>query len=391
MNLSVKQQEFLDLVSSGRNVFLTGKAGTGKSFVLKEAMKVLTEQNKKFVAIAPTGIAASNIEGQTIHSMFGLTPFGVWDFETCNFLRGEKRKLLQAIQVIFVDEISMLRPDILDAMNWTMIKNGCEPLTSKQIIFTGDLKQLPAILDDNTRSVLYRTYDGEVFTDAKIYEKMEVVTIELDVVQRQSDPEFIDNLNIIREGGRSPYFRQFVSNAPNGIVLAPHNATVDRYNQAGLAALSGEEYVFEAKITGNVKADDFNFESTVRVKNGAKVMYLFNSRNNNLVNGTLGIFVSHSDCHYIRVGEVDYALEQVLCVKKEYVLNKAEDKLELVEIGSIYQYPIKLAYALSIHKSQGLTFEEVTVDLSKPCFQKGQMYVALSRVTSPKGLRIITG
>jgi ATP-dependent exoDNAse (exonuclease V) alpha subunit len=125
------------------------------------------------------------------------------------------------------------------------------------------------------------------------------------------------------------------------------------------------------------------------MKQGAKIMYLVNSQENNLVNGTIGIFVSHAGCHFIRVGEVDYALNPYCFTKMEYVLNEKKDALELQEIGTIEQYPIKLAYALSIHKSQGLTFDELTVDLSKPCFQKGQLYVALSRVKTPDGLGII--
>jgi ATP-dependent DNA helicase PIF1 len=389
MNLARKQQEFLDAVLEGKNVFLTGKAGTGKSFVLRKAIDTLTQLSKKVIAVAPTGIAASNVGGQTIHSLFSLNPFGVLEYDTCNFLRGEKRRLLDAVEVVIIDEVSMLRPDILDAMNWTLIKNGCKPLLTKQLIFTGDLLQLPPVLDDNTRSVLYQTYDGENFDQAKVYQKLDVIEIELDEVQRQSDPEFIENLNVVREGGKSEYFRQFVNNEAAGVILAPHNSTVQRYNEEGLSKLPGEEFVFKATVTGNVKADDFNLETVVRVKNGAKIMYLLNSKNNPLVNGTLGIFVSYNDCHYIRVGSVDYALDIELCVKREYVFNADQDRLELVEIGSISQYPIKLAYALSIHKSQGLTFDEVTVDLTRPCFQKGQLYVALSRVKSPQGLRIM--
>lgn len=173
-------------------------------------------------------------------------------------------------------------------------------------------------------------------------------------------------------------------------LLAPHNSTVATYNLAGLNAVNEKEHVFEAVVTGNAKANEFNVESTVRVKNGCKIMYLINSKNNNLVNGTLGTFVVKDDDNYfIKVGEVEYAIEKAIFHKQEYVLNGDKDKLELVEIGSISQMPIKLAYALSIHKSQGLTFEEITIDLTLPCFQRGQLYTALSRVTGPKGLRII--
>lgn len=389
MDFSKNQHLFIDHLLKGDNIFLTGKAGTGKTTIVRESIRQLKQKGRKVIAIAPTGVAANNIGGQTIHSMFSINPYGVASFQTGNFLKGEKRRMLDSVDTIFIDEISMLRPDVLDAINWTLLKNGCDGLHTKQIIFIGDLKQLPSPLDDNTRSVLYRTYDGEEFFQAKVYSKLNVINIELDEVLRQSNEDFIHALNIIREGGKSEYFRRFVGTDPKGIILAPHNTTVDSYNRAGLAAINQPTFTFTAKITGNVKADDFNLPTIVNVKNGAKIMYLVNSTNGELINGTLGIFITHKDCHYIRVGEIDYAITPVQFSKKEYVLNDDKNELELRELGSIEQMPIKLAYALSIHKAQGLTFDEVTIDLSRPCFQKGQMYVALSRVRTPEGLRII--
>ena len=346
---------------------------------------MLRESGKKVIAIAPTGIAANNIDGQTIHSMFGLTPFGVLSFDTCKFLKSGKKEVIRKADVIIIDEVSMLRPDILDAINWTMKKNGLPGLKTKQVIFVGDLAQLPAVLDDNTRSVLYETYDGDQFFYSKIHKDLNVKEIELSEVLRQTNEEFISHLNIIRMGGKSEYFKQFVNNEPEGIILAPHNTTVQFYNEKGLAAQKGETFTFNAIITGTAKPEEFQFEKTVRVKNGCKIMYLVNSQDNPLRNGTLGIFVSHNDCHYIRVGGVDYALSPINITKKVYVYSPITDKLELKEVGSIEQIPIKLAYALSIHKSQGLTFDSVTIDLTLPCFQKGQMYVALSRVRTPEG------
>jgi ATP-dependent DNA helicase PIF1 len=389
MGYTNKQKYFIDLLLSGKNIFLTGKAGTGKSFIVKEAIEILKANRKKVAAVAPTGISANNIEGQTIHSLFQINPYGICSFTTCNFLKSAKREVLSKIDTLFIDEVSMLRPDILDGMHWTLKKNGLDGLEKRQIIFIGDLHQLPPILKDNERSVLYQTYDGDTFDFAKIYKKLDVEVIELDEVLRQTNEDFIHALNIIRGGGKSEYFRQFVTNSPAGIILAPHNSTVEEYNQDGLNNQAGEELTFDAIIDGEAKPEDFHLERRIRVKNGCKIMYLVNSQNNPLRNGTLGTFVSHNGCHYIRVNDTDFALDMVTLSKKTYVYNSEMDCLELVDLGSITQYPFKLAYALSIHKAQGLTFDEVTIDLRRPCFQKGQMYVALSRVRTPEGLKII--
>jgi ATP-dependent exoDNAse (exonuclease V) alpha subunit len=390
LELTTKQQVFLDAVKAGKNIFLTGKAGTGKSFIIRKAMEMLKETGRRVIAVAPTGIAANNIDGATIHSTFSVRPFGVISFEECNFLKPGSRDVMKKANTVIVDEVSMLRPDTLDAMHWTLIKNGLPGLDKKQVIFVGDLKQLPPILEDNTRAVLYRTYEGDRFTDAQVYPRLEVITIELDEILRQSNPDFIEALNVIREGGKHPYFRQFVGLEPKGVILAPYNATVQAYNEAGLNAQSGELFTFQAEISGNAKPQDFQLEEQIQVKHGCKIMYLVNSNDNPLRNGTLGTYIVRGENQFIRVGLTDWKLETTTITKKQYVYDKTEDSLKLREIGSITQFPFKLAYALSIHKSQGLTFDEVTIDLRRPCFQKEQMYVALSRVRGPEGLRIIT-
>jgi ATP-dependent exoDNAse (exonuclease V) alpha subunit len=388
MQLTNKQEYFLEQCRQGKSIYLSGKAGTGKSTIVKIAIEELSK-NKRVIAIAPTGIAANNIGGQTIHSMFNLNPYGILDYEALNFLKGEKRVMLSKVDTIFIDEVSMVRPDILDAIDLTLKKNGCKKLSQMQVVYIGDLKQLPPILKDNDRAILYQSYDGDFFYHSKFYQKHKPLEIELDEVVRQSDEEFINNLNIVRDGGKSEYFKKFLTKEKKGIILAAYNSTVQMYNEEGLKSINQPLMEFEAQVEGNVKAEDFNLERVVRVKNGCKIMYLTNSKDNELYNGALGIFVSHNDCYYIRIGNIDYPLNKIRNAKKEYVYNKITDSLELTEKGSIEQYPIKLAYAISIHKSQGMTFNEVTIDLSKPCFEKGQLYVALSRVKTPAGLNII--
>jgi ATP-dependent exoDNAse (exonuclease V) alpha subunit len=391
MKYTSKQDIFLDAVMQGQNIFLTGKAGSGKSFIVKEAIKKLRKSGKKVVALAPTGIAANNIGGQTIHSFFSIPPFGMVTYETANFIKNEKRRILDLVDVIFIDEISMARADLLDGINITLLKNGCKKINKFQFVFIGDMKQLKPVVEDNMKSVLLQNYKGIEWYNARCMSKINPKEIELTEIVRQSDPEFIAALNIIREGGKSEYFRQFLHNEPNGIILAPHNSTVTKWNNIGLQSLSTELYTFKATIEGTAKLQDFNLEPIIQVKNGAKIMYLINSSdNNNLFNGTLGIFIEDDEGFFIDVKGVQYPLEPIKLSKKQYILNKDESDFELKEIGSITQYPFKLAYALTIHKSQGLTFESVTLDLTKSVFESGQLYVALSRVTGPDGLRIIT-
>jgi ATP-dependent DNA helicase PIF1 len=388
MEYSKSQKEAFDLALSGENIFLTGKAGTGKSFITKEIIRKLSK-TKNVICVAPTGVAANNVGGATIHSTFSLPVFGVINFENCSFLKTGKRSVLKKIDVLVIDEVSMLRPDVLDGINLTMIKNGCKNLREIQIILIGDLKQLEAPMDDNFKTMILRDYDGFDFKSSKIYKDLNCKEIELVEVLRQTDTEFIDNLNLVRDGIKAPYFRKFISNETKGVVLAPHNATVKRYNQIGLDSLNSKLFVYETTVSGNVKPSDFNVDDKLELKDGCKVMYLVNSKNNILVNGTLGTFRKVDGKEFIEVNGLNHFVERVKFVKKEYVYNEELNELLLEETGSIEQFPLKLAYAISIHKSQGLTFDECTIDLTKPCFANGQLYVALSRVKSPDGLKII--
>lgn len=389
MTLSPDQQFAYEQALEGKNIFLTGKAGTGKSHVVKEIIKKLSERKKNIAVLGTTGIAAINVGGQTVHSFFSIPIFGIIEFDDCFYVKKDKRRLWMSVDTIVIDEVSMLRPDQLDAINYTLLKNDCGSIKDKQLIFVGDMKQLQPVLETNAKARLYELYKGEFFTDAHIYESLSVIEINLETIHRQNDESFIENLNIVRDGGKSDYFKQFVSNETNGIILAPHKITVEKYNYEGLNSIEGDTITFKATYSGEkVNPEDFNLEDVVNVKNGAKVMFLKNDRNRNLANGTIGTFVVEDDLYFFERDGIKYKIELCTFEKKEYFVN-SQYKLELRNVGEITQMPIKLAYALTIHKSQGLTFENVTIDLTKKCFASGQLYVALSRVTSPNGLRII--
>lgn len=387
MNFSNDQQKAVDSIIEGKNIFLTGKAGTGKSFVIKECIKILQRAKKNVAILGTTGIAANNIGGQTLHSFFKVPINGVATFEKCFYTKIETREIWDMTKVIIIDEVSMLRPDTLDSINWTLVKNKCRSLRSKQIIFIGDLKQLPPVVIDNEIMELEQKYGGLSFLDSEICEKLHLEAIELTTIHRQSDPEFIENLNILRDGGKSEYFKQFVTDQTNGIILCPHKATAGVYNTSELNKIDSETFTSEAVIQGNnIKVEDFNIEKTLHLKDGCRVMFLLNL--GRLVNGSIGTLEIKDNKLYFNDSEGRVLICKEEFEKKEYYL-KDNGKLDLRKVGSIMQYPLKLAYALTIHKSQGLTFENVTIDLRKKCFEKGQLYTAISRVKSPKGLNLI--
>lgn len=403
MEFKEKQLEFLKKFKEGDNIFLSGKAGTGKSTIVNEAIK-WAEANKKNVAkLAPTGVAANNIGGQTIHSFFKL-PFGEEiTLKNTRVPKDETIDILNATDIFIIDEVSMLRPDVLQSCFWTMFKGKVHDYLGKQFIFVGDLAQLEAVIKDEELNTLIDRFGGTKFHDAMDFPTLEVDTIELDEIVRQSDNEFIDALNEIREGRTSDYFKQFTTKEAKGIILAPYNKVVDTYNKIGLDKHPGTPEVFQNKAFGRAYLKDFDLPETITLKEGCKIMCMINNSNTGIFNGAIGTYTKTAiekwdeakgrkvsePCPGIKLenGRV-VPLPAYKYEKKEYVKGK-DGNLEQKVIGHVLGYPIKLAYALSIHKSQGLTFEEITVDLKKPCFAEGQLYTALSRVKTPQGLNLI--
>ena len=398
MKLTSGQQKFIDYALSGKNIFLTGKAGTGKSFVINEFIK---RCNKNVAKLGTTGIAAVNIGGQTVHSFFGINPFEVYNGRNAKRLTAQKRDVINKTDVIIIDEVSMMRVDVLDAINGTIMFNRCGYLSDKQIIFVGDMKQLPVIQSGKEQHIINSIYKSHSFYDAKCYKYLNVQEIELTEIKRQNDVRFIEALNKIRDGGKDDYFKSFVSDKPNnGIILAPHNETVNKYNVEELNKLQGELITLKSHIEGDINPKNYPVDPEIHVKNGARIMYCVNNKEAGLVNGDIGTLVIRDDRFFFVRNGYETEIKRHTFENRKYVVVEVKketkdgkiiyvEELQLKKIGEMNQYPIKLAYALSIHKSQGMTFDEVTVDISRRCFAPGQMYVALSRCRTPKGLKII--
>lgn len=379
MTFTTEQQNAIDLIKSGKSIFLTGKAGTGKSTLLNELKSIL---KGRAVFLATTGIAASNIGGETVHSFFSIKPFGFLKEDNANWVKREKRNILEQIRTIVIDEVSMLRPDVLDCINWTLEKNIGRTIKSYQLIFVGDMKQLMPVYKPEDLSQCQETYKGITWEYAKCIEEKQIniQTIELTEIKRQSDLEFIEALNQVRDGQHTSYFDK-IKSVGKGVVLAPYNKQVSDYNVIALQSLPGNFITLECNKSENYKPGSTIAEEVLLLKDGCKVMYLKNDEY--FYNGYIGTF---------RQGFNGFELDGIPIKTHTWYTYKYDYKngiIQPVEDQWITQLPVKPAYALTIHKAQGLTFDEIIVDLSKNTFAEGQLYTALSRVRTPQGLSII--
>ena len=406
-------KQALQIIHYTRNsLFLTGKAGTGKSTLLRY---IASTTKKKHVILAPTGIAAINAGGVTLHSFFKLpfhpllpndTRYSVRNIRNTLRYNGEKIKMLRELELIIIDEISMVRADIIDFIDKVLrvyCRNMREPFGGKQMLFVGDIYQLEPVLKEEDRQLLHNFYQGYFFFDAIVFRTFRLISIELRKVYRQSDPVFINILDHIRSNhatdadlallNKRVTTNQVVpSDNEMRITLSTRRDTVDYINQQELAKLSGDTVVFTGIIKGEFPENSLPTPIKLEVKPGAQVIFIKNDMSHRWVNGTLGtvtcIDKSKQIITVVTDDKKEYDVEPDQWENIRYHFNEKEQKIEDELIGTYIQFPLRLAWAITIHKSQGLTFKNVNIDFTGGVFAGGQTYVALSRCTSLEGINL---
>ena len=404
-------QDALQLITHTRqSVFLTGKAGTGKSTFLKY---ICNHTRKKYVVLAPTGIAAINAGGVTLHSFFKL-PFRPMlpDDPDLSLSHGrifeffkypkEKRKIIAEVDLIIIDEISMVRADIIDCVDRILrvySGNMRLPFGGKQLLFVGDVFQLEPVVPSDQKEILSLFYASPFFFSARVFKDINLVPIELQKVYRQTDPVFINVLDRIRNNAarkqeldtlNGRYFPSFEpQNEDMYITLATRRDQVDFINEKKLAELPGEEYVSVGKIEGDFPESSLPTQLNLSIKEQAQVIFTDNDYERRWVNGTIGMVSGideNGNVYVLLESGVEHLVEPTSWRNYKYKYNEKERRIEEEIVGTFEQLPIRLAWAITVHKSQGLTFSRVVVDLTGGVFAGGQTYVALSRCTSLEGL-----
>lgn len=408
-------QDALRLVQFTHNsLFLTGKAGTGKSTFLKY---VCATTKKKFVVLAPTGIAAINAGGSTLHSFFKLPFYPLLPNDPRfssparlrDFLRYNKAQLktIQKVELIIIDEISMVRADIIDFIDRILriyTHNLRVPFGGKQLLLVGDIFQLEPVVKGDERTILEKFYPSPYFFSANVFKEMSLVSIELTKVYRQKDPAFVGILNHIRNNAALPADLQLLNTrvtasdtaeASDGelrITLATRRDTVDFINRKQLDAIKEKPFILRGEIKGEFSESALPTLMDLTLKPGAQIIFVKNDRNKQWVNGTIGTIIDYdrdAEHLHIRTDEgKNVTVERAEWSNVRYTYNEEEKKIEEEELGVFIQFPVKLAWAITIHKSQGLTFKNVTIDFTGGVFAGGQAYVALSRCTSLEGIRL---
>ena len=401
IKFSEESLKVIDLYQNSKeNLFITGKAGTGKSTLLKH----ISSLDEDAILLAPTGIAAINVDGETVHSFFKLKPG--YELDEAKHMRIDKQMITKfnPVRTIIIDEISMIRADILDAIDVLLkrVKQIDTPFGSVRMIFIGDLFQLPPVLMRNEKEKFLKNYDSAYFFSANVFEPKDLFSTpfllkvcELKEIYRQRDPLFTSILNAVRTNSitseQLAKLNQQVSQSVKDdmrINLVSTNALANTINANKLSAIEGNEIKFHASHSGNIENLKPN-DKEVTLKVGAQVMFLNNDPKKRWVNGTIGVVLGESEAYdeesdeVYNVLEVELENKQVVQVSpytweiSKYVFNAG--RFNRKEIGTFTQIPLKLAWAITIHKSQGKTFEKVKIDLGRGSFAHGQTYVALSR------------
>ena len=398
--------------ATGRSVFLTGKAGTGKTTFLKYITETTT---KRFVVLAPTGVAAINAGGSTIHSFFQLPlcPYLpdvkelITEYqmpERYRSLRKERVKIIRTLDLLIIDEISMVRADLLDAVDMTLRKyrRNDRPFGGVQLLMIGDAQQLSPVVKDNERQYMTQVYPSPYFFHSKALSKLSYVTIELQKVHRQKDADFLEILNAVRENRLTAQLLSRLNSRVGAelpamedgtepIRLTTHNVRAEEVNTRKLAELPGDPYSFIAQIDGEFPEHAYPAEEELQLKPGAQVMFIRNDSDGNYYNGKLGK-VEKITNGVVTVLDREGKLIDVTLVEwpnAQYELDDESGEICQNVIGTFRQVPLRVAWAITIHKSQGLTFDNVVIDAGA-AFAFGQVYVALSRCRSLEGITMET-
>lgn len=401
------EQALKMLESSSNNLFITGNAGTGKSTLLEYFKKTTT---KKAAILAPTGVAALNIEGQTIHSFFLIPPNITPDKVLDHKLPDKRKKMIASIDMIIIDEASMLRADLLDCIDVSLRYHRKEeniPFGGVQMVFIGDLYQLPPVVVGEEKEIFQNYYSSPYFFSAKAMQEVDMTFLELEKIYRQTDNEFISLLNKVRNNSINYAELQILNkrldidcdndNSKDFVItLTTTNAAADEKNIKELEKLDTFSETFIGEIDGEFSKQSLPTQLQLELKEGAQVMMLNNDSAARWVNGSIGKIT--------KIEFDDLEMDDVLTVKLDngksvritkhswkihkYFFNEQTQKLDTEIAGSFEQFPLRLAWAVTIHKSQGKTFEKVIIDIGRGTFAHGQIYVALSRCTSLEGITL---
>lgn len=405
IELNEQFKRALDLMeNTDKNIFITGKAGTGKSTLL-EYFRTIT--CKKIIVLAPTGVAALNVRGETIHSFFGFKPDVT--LQAIKKLKSKGAKTYKEIDIIVIDEISMVRADLLDCIDYFLRLNGRDsnkPFGGIQMIFIGDLYQLPPVVTSKEKRIFCEHYESAYFFDADVFKNLQMEFIELEKVYRQKDAGFIELLNRIRNNTITEEDIRILNNRVGlrldkgeddfVVYLTTLNEMAYKINNEYLDKLPGKTYQWTAEIEGEFDQNAFPTDYLLTIKPGAQIMMLNNDPMGRWMNGSIGrvLNVRYSKkegCDTIAVQLQDSGREHITPFTWEvfhFYYNEKTKMIESETVGQFTQYPLKLAWAVTIHKSQGKTFDKVIIDIGRGTFAGGQVYVALSRCTSFEGISL---